>query len=119
MDYYSFKTSFSRLLAFAIVVIGFFSFSLSASALETETQQYFVKHISKDKILAVSPNFRGDLTQTSLLPSLTEISKQYHIKATKAISAEKLNGKLVPGLIVYVEPKSSITNPSGMVANKP
>ena len=68
-------------------------------------------------MLAVSPNFRGDLTQASLLPSLSEISEQYHIKATKAIAAEKLNGKIVPGLIVYVEAKSPIAN--SMVASKP
>ena len=87
-------------------------------AIELETQNYFVKHLVKDKVIAVSPNFRGELTQTSLLPSLTEISERYHIKATKAISAQKLNGKLVPGLIVYVEAKSPSIGLNNTVASK-
>ena len=112
------RISFSCLLAFCIAVVGIFSFNPPAKALELETQQYFIKHLKKDRVLSVSPNFRGDLTQASLLPSLVEISDKYHIKATKAIEANKLNGKLVPGLIVYVESKSPITSDS-MVATKP
>ncbi len=112
------RISFSCFLAFCIGIIGIFGFNTPAQALDIETQQYFIKHIKKDKILSVSPNFRGDLTQASLLPSLTEISDQYHIRAAKSIKAEKLNGKLVPGLIVYVESKSDFT-PTSMVANKP
>ncbi len=108
----------SWLLVFCIGTVGIFGFSLPAQALNIETQQYFIKQIKKDKILSVSPNFRGDLTQASLLPSLTEISENYHIRATKSIKAEKLNGKLVPGLIVYVESKSDFT-PATVVANKP
>ncbi|MEM6611315.1 MAG: hypothetical protein AAF652_03500 [Cyanobacteria bacterium P01_C01_bin.72] len=93
-------------------------FASSAQAVGVETQPYFIKQIEKDRILSVSPNFRGDLTQTSLLPSLTEISENYRIKATKFVKAEKLNGKQVPGLIVYVETKS-IEQPGDMVATKP
>ena len=109
---------FSCFLTFCIAIVGIFSFNPSAQALELETQQYFIKHLKRDRVLSVSPNFRGDLTQASLLPSLVEISDKYHIRATKAIQAEKLNGKLVPGLIVYVESKSPITS-DGMVAAKP
>lgn len=112
------RISLSCLLILCIAIVNTFSFSLPAQALELENQQYFIKHIKKDKVLAVSPNFQGDLTQASLLPSLTEISENYHIKATKAIEAEKLNGKLVPGLIVYVESKLDFA-PSSMVANNP
>lgn len=112
------RISFSWLLAFCIGTIGVFSFSLPAQALQLETQQYFIKQIKKDKILSVSPNFRGDLTQASLLSSLGEISEKYHIRATKSIEAEKLNGKLVPGLIVYVESKSPLSSDS-IVAAKP
>ena len=112
------RASLSWLLAICVGLIGIFSFSLPAQALEPETQQYFIKQIKKDKILSVSPNFRGDLTQASLLPSLTEISENYHIKATKSIKAEKLNGKLVPGLIVYVESKLPVGS-DDMVATKP
>lgn len=112
------RASLSWLLVFCIGLVGLFSFTPSAQALEVENQQYFIKHIKKDKVLSVSPNFRGDLTQASLLPSLTEISEDYYIKATKSIKAEKLNGKLVPGLIVYVESKSPLTS-DDMVATKP
>ena len=112
------RLSFSWVLVACIATIGILGFNAPAQALDLETQQYFIKHIQKDRILSVSPNFRGDLTQASLLPSLTEISEQYHIRATKSIKAEKLNGKLVPGLIVYVESKSDFT-PTSMVANKP
>lgn len=112
------RISFSYLLVFCIGIVGMFGFNSPAQALDLETQQYFIKQIKKDKILSVSPNFRGDLTQASLLPSLSEISEQYHIRATKSIKAEKLNGKLVPGLIVYVESKSDFA-PTSMVANKP
>lgn len=119
MAHHALKKSCSWFLAFCIAVVGIFGFSFSAQALELETQQYFIKQIKKDKILAVSPNFRGELTQSSLLPSLKDISERYHIKATKAIEAEKLNGKLVPGLIVYVEAKSDYIKPEGILANKP
>ena len=100
------KISLSILLL-CVSAIGLFGFSLSAQASELETQPYFIKQIQKDKVLVVSPNFRGDLSQTSLLPSLTEISENYHIRATKSIMSEKLNGKLVPGLIVYVQNKGA------------
>ena len=111
------KASFSLLLIIGIAIVGSFSFSLPAQATQIETEQYFIKEIKKNQVLSVSPNFRGELTQASLLPSLTEISETYHIRATKAIQAEKLNGKQVPGLIVYVEAKPSLF--SGAVANKP
>lgn len=101
-----------------ISIAGLFGFSLPAQALESESQPYFIKPIQKDRVLVVSPNFKGDLTQTSLLPSLTEISENYHIRATKSVTAKKLNGKLVPGLIVYVENKLN-ANPTGIVAAKP
>ncbi len=113
------KIGFSCLLVLCISILGVFSFSFSAQALESESQPYFIKQIEQDRVLAVSPNFRGQLTQTSLLPSLTEISENYYIKATRAIEAEKLNGKLVPGLIVYVEAKSLNVEPENILANKP
>lgn len=109
----------SSFIVFCIGMLGLLSFSLPARALDLESQQYFIKELKKDKVLAVSPNFRGDLSQTSLLSSLTEISESYHIRATRAIEAEKLNGKLVPGLIVYVEDKHTTSEPIGMIANKP
>lgn len=112
------QISFSCLLVFCIGIVGIFGFNSPAQASDLETQQYFIKQIKKDKVLSVSPNFRGDLTQSTLLPSLIEISEKYHIKATKSIKAEKLNGKLVPGLIVYVESKPDFA-PTSMVANKP
>ena len=113
------KIVLSQLLAVCIAIIGIFGFNVPAQALELETQDYFIKQITRDKVLAVSPNFRGQLTQASLLPSLTEISEKYHIKATKSIEAQKLNGKLVPGLIVYVESKSALGQSGSIVANKP
>ena len=113
------KIGFSYFLILCISILGIFSFSFSAQALDSESQPYFIKQIEKDRVLAVSPNFQGQLTQTSLLPSLTEISENYHIKATKAIEAEKLNGKLVPGLIVYVEAKSLNVEPENILASKP
>jgi|GEM_PF-5948498 len=113
------KVCLSALLLICLSVAGMFGFSAPAQALQVETQPYFIKHLEKDRILSVSPNFRGDLTQTSLLPSLTEISEDYHIRATRSVKAEKLNGKLVPGLIVYVEAKSAIGQSNGMVAAKP
>ncbi len=100
-----------------ICTISFLLVSLPAHALDIESNSYFIKSIEKDKVLVVSPNFRGELTQTSLLPSLTEISENYYIKATKSIEAEKLNGKLVPGLVVYVQPKSDDLTPNGIVAS--
>lgn len=112
------RASLSCLLVLSIAIAGSFGFTQPARALQAETQQYFIKEIKKDKVLAVSPNFRGDLSQASLLPSLSEIGEDYYIKATKSIKAEKLNGKLVPGLIVYVESKSPLTADS-MVATKP
>lgn len=112
------KICLSVLLLFCLAASSVFGFSTPARALQIETQPYFIKHLEKDRILSVSPNFRGDLTQASLLPSLTEISEKYHIKATRSVTAEKLNGKQVPGLIVYVEAKSSIGS-SGIVAAKP
>ena len=118
MRRYLTKISLS-ILVLCVSAIGLFGFSLSAQALELETQPYFIKQIQKDKVLVVSPNFRGDLSQTSLLPSLTEISENYHIRATKSIISEKLNGKLVPGLIVYVQNKPLSTEMGGVVATKP
>lgn len=106
-------------MVLCISVVGLLGFGLSAQALESESQPYFIKQIQKDRVLAVSPNFRGDLSQTNLLSSLTEISENYHIKATKSVSAEKLNGKLVPGLIVYVENKLPNAGSAGIVAIKP
>ena len=111
------KICLSALLLVSLTVTGIFGFSSPARAL-VETEPYFIKHLKKDRILSVSPNFTGDLSQTSLLPSLTEISKDYHIRATKSVEASKLNGKLVPGLIVYVEAKA-IAQPDGIVAAKP
>ncbi|MEL6494152.1 MAG: hypothetical protein AAFQ41_03390 [Cyanobacteria bacterium J06623_7] len=112
------KICLSALLLFSLAAFSLLGYSAPAQALPAETQPYFIKHLEKDRILSVSPNFRGDLTQASLLPSLTEISENYHIKATRAVKAEKLNGKQVPGLIVYVQAKSSL-NTNGMVAAKP
>ena len=113
------KVGFSCCLILCISILGVFNFSFPAQALDSESQTYFIKQIEKDRVLAVSPNFRGELTQTSLLPSLIEISENYHIKATRAIEAEKLNGKLVPGLIVYVESKPLNLEPKNILANKP
>ena len=113
-----FKAGLSLVLIFGIFTVSIFGFSFPTQASALETQEYFIKQIKKDQILSVSPNFRGELTQSSLLPSLTEISQRYHIRATKAISAEKLNGRLVPGLIVYVESRPSAI-PENAVANKP
>lgn len=113
------KVCLSALLLVCLSVAGMFGISSPAQALGVETEPYFIKHLEKDRVLSVSPNFRGDLSQTSLLPSLTEISEKYHIKATRAVKAEKLNGKLVPGLIVYVEAKNAVGQSSGMVAAKP
>ena len=112
------KICLSALLLLCLAASSIFGFSTPARALQIETQPYFIKHLEKDRILSVSPNFRGDLSQTSLLTSLGEISEQYHIKAARAVKAEKLNGKIVPGLIVYVEAKSAIGT-NGMVATKP
>ncbi len=112
------RISLSCLLVLCVAIAGSIGFSQSALAVQIETQQYFIKEIEQGKVLAVSPNFRGDLTQASLLPSLSEISESYHIKAIKSIEAEKLNGKLVPGLIVYVESRLPLTSDS-MVATKP
>lgn len=117
MRHYLTKICLSALLLVSLAVTGLFGFSSPAQAL-VETEPYFIKHLQKDRVLSVSPNFRGDLSQTSLLSSLTEISKDYHIRATKSVQAEKLNGKLVPGLIVYVESKA-IAQPNGVVATKP
>ena len=61
------RISLSCLLILCIAIAGNFGFSAPAQALDLETQQYFIKHIQKDKILSVSPNFRGDLTQASLI----------------------------------------------------
>lgn len=109
----------SRLISvLCISAIALFSFSPAALAL-SETQPYFIKHIQKDKVLVVSPNFRGDLSQTTLLSSLTEISENYHINATRSVTAEKLNGKIVPGLIVYVQNKPLTSESGGIVATKP
>lgn len=118
MRHYLVKISLP-ILILCVGVVGLFGFSLPAQALASETQPYFIKQIQKDKVLVVSPNFKGDLTQTSLLPSLTEISENYHIKATKSVTAEKLNGKLVPGLIVYVKNKSLDAGSVRIVATKP
>jgi hypothetical protein len=117
MRHYLIKISLS-LIVLCVSLLGLLSFSLPVQALESESQPYFIKQIQKDKVLVVSPNFRGSLSQTSLLPSLTEISEKYHIKATRTVTAEKLNGKLVPGLIVYVEHKP-LNNLGGIVATKP
>ena len=118
MVYRLVKVGFSFILILCISILGIFNFSFSAQALDSESQPYFIKEIEKDRVLAVSPNFRGELTQTSLLPSLTEISENYYIQATKAIEAEKLNGKLVPGLIVYVKAKPLNLEPKNILANK-
>lgn len=119
MRHYLTKICLSALLLIGLTITSIFGFDAPAQALQIETQPYFIKHLEKDRVLSVSPNFRGDLSQTSLLPSLTEISQDYHIKATRAVKAEKLNGKLVPGLIVYVEAKNAVGQSSGMVATKP
>lgn len=108
----------SLLIVLSVGILNVF-ISDPLQALELESQPYFIKQIEKDRVLAVSPNFRGELTQTSLLPSLIEISENYHIKATRSVKAEKLNGKLVHGLIVYVDAKSANTEPMGVVAVKP
>ena len=117
MRHYLSKIFLSALLLACFTISGLFV-SAPAGATQIETEPYFIKHLEKDRVLSVSPNFRGDLTQTSLLPSLTEISEKYHIKATRSVKAEKLNGKLVPGLIVYVEAKN-LPQAEGMVATKP
>ncbi|MEM8674622.1 MAG: hypothetical protein AAGF83_12210 [Cyanobacteria bacterium P01_G01_bin.67] len=121
MRHYLVKICSKQLIILCLSVAIVFGFTNPSQALELESQPYFIKQIEKDRVLAVSPNFRGELTQTSLLPSLTEISESYHIKATRAVQAEKLNGKLVPGLIVYVETKSSLdaSYPSSIVATRP
>ena len=117
MRHYLIKISLC-IIVLCVSVVGLLGFSSPVQALESETQPYFIKQIQKDRVLVVSPNFRGDLSQSSLLPSLTEISEKYHIKATRSVTAEKLNGKLVPGLIVYVVHKP-LNNLSGIVAAKP
>lgn len=113
------KFCFSLLLIFCLSIFGAFGFETTAQASQIESQPYFIKQIEKDRVLAVSPNFRGELTQVSLLPSLIDISENYHIKATRAVKAEKLNGKLVHGLIVYVEAKPLDAESSSIVAAKP
>lgn len=118
MRHYFQKIALS-ILVLCICTLGWLGFSSPAQALESENQPYFIKQIQKDRVLVVSPNFQGDLSQTSLLSSLTEISENYHIRATRAVKAEKLNGKLVPGLIVYVEDKSVNGNPGTVLATKP
>ncbi|MEO1341117.1 MAG: hypothetical protein AAFV28_08235 [Cyanobacteria bacterium J06635_13] len=118
MRHHLIKICLSTAIVLTLSIFGTFGFSTPVQAKGIETQPYFIKQIEKDRVLSVSPNFRGDLTQTSLLPSLTEISENYHIKATRSVKAEKLNGKLVPGLIVYVEAKS-LGQSAGMVATKP
>ena len=117
MRHYFSKICLSALLLLCLTVSSLFV-SPPARAMQIETEPYFIKHLEKDRILSVSPNFRGDLSQTSLLPSLTEISENYHIRATKSVQAQKLNGKTVPGLIVYVRAKN-IGQPDGIVAAKP
>ena len=119
MRSYLIKISSTFCLIFGVTLIGIFSFGSAAQAVESQTQPYFIKQLKKDQMLVVSPNFQGELTQSSLLPSLTEISETYHIKATRAIEAEKLNGKLVPGLIVYVENKPLNIESGNVLAKKP
>ena len=113
------KIGLCCLLTFCVSLLSVFCFSFSARASSLENQSYFIKQIQKDKVLVVSPNFKGELTQASLLPSLSEISENYHIRATRAIEAEKLNGKLVPGLIVYVENRPMNIDSNSIVATKP
>ena len=100
----------TKLVIVCLSILTIFSFNAPVQALESQSQPYFIKQIKQDRVLAISPNFKGELTQTSLLPALSEIGEEYYIKATKAVKAEKLNGKVVPGLIVYVEAKSLPNN---------
>ena len=105
----------TKLVIVCLSILTIFSFTAPVQALESENQPYFIKQLKQDSVLAVSPNFRGELTQESLLPALSEISDEYYIKATKSVKAEKLNGKVVPGLIVYVEAKSPSNNESNKI----
>lgn len=113
------KICLSGILTLGLIISALFTASIPVQALELESQPYFIKQIEKDRVLAVSPNFRGDLSQASLFPSLAEIDQSYDIRAIRAVNAEKLNGKLVPGLIVYVKAKSLDINPQSTVATNP
>jgi hypothetical protein len=77
---------------------------LSPHALEDESQSYFIKPLQQDHILMVLPNFMGDYSLKSLLPSLDEISENYTITSTRTLQAQKLDGRTMPSLVVYVQP---------------
>ena len=46
-------------------------------------------------------------------------SENFELIVARAVTAEKLNGKLVPGLVVYVENKSLNAVKAGIIATKP
>jgi hypothetical protein len=100
------KNTFAPLFAAVIacligVTVGL---SLSTQALEDESQSYFIKHIKQDRVLMVLPNFLGEYSLKSLLPSLDEISENYTITSTRTLQARKLDGRVMPSLVVYVQP---------------
>ncbi|MEM1367207.1 MAG: hypothetical protein AAGG02_04160 [Cyanobacteria bacterium P01_H01_bin.15] len=68
------------------------------------SRDYVIKTVREDKVLLVAPTVSEEPSQDLLWPSLTEIGQNYFISGTRA-TVEQQENKLIPGIVVYVQPK--------------
>ncbi|MGG6270304.1 MULTISPECIES: hypothetical protein [unclassified Leptolyngbya] len=69
-----------------------------------QQSHYLIKPLHVDRVLYVQPRLAlGNLAPDSLLVALEEISQQYTIKGSK-LYTRHVNGREIPGLVVYTSP---------------
>jgi hypothetical protein len=106
-------------LALAICIFGFLGINLALpqKAASAASQPHYLIHpLQADRVFFVQPRLAlGNLAPESLWTSLEEIGQRYYIKDSK-LFIKQVNGRAIPGLVVFTEPLGELAESTDMIA---
>lgn len=87
-----------------LLFIGINLIAPQSAASSPQQSHYLIKPLHVDRVLYVQPRLAlGNLAPDSLLAALEEISQRYAIRGSK-LYTRHVNGREIPGMVVYTAP---------------
>ena len=84
----------------------------------TEVANYLIKPLHVDRVLFVQPRLStGNLAPESLWVALEEIAQRYYINDSK-LHVRHVNGRDIPGLLVFTSPLTAEAPTAGLIADE-
>lgn len=107
------------LLAGFVCLLCFIGINVAFSqpaASDTQLTSYLIKPLQNDRVFYVQPRLAlGNLAPESLWASLEELAQRYYINDSK-LQIRAVNGRAIPGLIVFTEALNEAATPSELIA---